>query len=778
MRRMLMAMVLLGGLLFCTGVQAAEYVRQLGPTGLSGFPAATEIRIAKVAKGSPADGLVTTNDVIVGAGGIAFKADARREIADAIDQAETEAAKGVLPLMLKGGKTVNLQLNVLGSYSATAPYRSPKTEALIAQTAERLVKAKGEGNKLHVDLLGLLATGEQKYINYVRDVIHKSEWAKPDIALMDIVEGKRDGGYVGWYWGYNLLLLSEYHLLTGDEYVLPAIKAYAVALAKGQDAGGLWGHRMANVPPQGRLPGYAQINQPSLSCLLGMLLARKCGVKDAELDRAIEKTHTFFASFTGKGELPYGVHNPMTDRFDNNGKCGLAAVVMSVYGDREGAAFFSRLAATSYETLEIGHGGYFFNTTWTPLGAALSGPEVTQQFFHRSRWIRTLARNWEGDFTPDYLLDAGSIGGNSSSGAHLLVDCLARRKLFITGKGADESLWLKGQEAVAAIEVSRIDYKSKSADELIALFGHPLPQVRRSALWTLREHEAKSNFLPRLATMLKQGTKTERLSAIGYFGFGCSNVTALARLDDLGAILRDPKEDPELRAAAAGALAALGKPAYPYYLDMARLIVAEEPGDVFRSVDESVGASMLALCATPFKEGLVTDKPLFYQAALKLVDHKRQSGRTSGLRLLAEVPLEDFHLVADKVKYIIDDRDPTYHSYHNQGPRGAAIDILVALNIQEGLGYLLDTLNQDSGKFAFKIRMLLEVVPKYGSGAKAILPQLKAVKAGKFQAQWDAMIQKIEQAESGKEKLISFEEARQAGMKKPSAIGDPSGETR
>jgi len=750
----------LGCVLASTGVQAADYVRQLGPTGLSGFPTAKEIKISKVAKGSPADGVVAPDEVIVGAGGVAFKADARREIADAIDQAETEAAKGVLPLMLKSGKTVNLQLKVLGSYSATAPYDSPKTEALIAQTAERLVKTKGEGNCLHVDLLGLLATGEPKYVDHVREVIHKSAWAKPDIALMDIVEGKRDGGYVGWYWGYNLLLLAEYHLLTGDKYVLPAIKAYAVALAKGQDAGGLWGHRMANVAPQGRLPGYAQINQPSLTCLLGLLLACNCGVEEPGVKQAIEKAHAFFASFTGKGELPYGVHNPMTGQFNNNGKCGLVALVMSVYGDRDGASFFSRLAATSYDTLEVGHGGYFFNTTWTPLGANLAGPEVTQQFFQRSRWLRTLARNWEGDFTPDNLLDTGSIGGNSGSGAHLLVNCLARRKLFITGKGADERLWLKGQEAVAAIEVSRIDYKGKTADGLIALFGHALPQVRRNAVWALREHEAKNDFIPRLVTMMKNGTKTERLGAIGYFGTGCPNATALARLDDLGAILRDPKEDPELRTAAAGSLAAIGKPACPYYMDMARLIVDEEPGDVFRATDESLGASMLALCATPFKEGLVTDKALFYQAALKLADHKRQSGRTSGMRLLAEVPVGDFHLVADKVKHIIEDKDPTYHSYHNFGPVGVAGEIFAALNIAEGPERLLDALDSKSGKWSFKLKMVMSALPKYGGNAKAVLPRLKAVKGG---PKWDAMVRQIEQAQPASEKPITFEEASQAG---------------
>ena len=265
--------------------------------------------------------------------------------------------------------------------------------------------------------------------------------------------------------------------------------------------------------------------------------------------------------------------------------------------------------------------------------------------------------------------------------------------------------------------------------------------------------------------MMRKGTKTERKSAIGYFGYGCSNATALARLGDLGAILRDPREDPEIRATAASALSFIGEPAYPYYMDMARIVVEDEPGDVFHAVDESVGNSMITLCATPLKAGLVTDKALFYQAALKLVDHKRQSGRTSGLRLLAEVPIEDFHLVAAKVQHIIDDKDPTYHSYHNQGPRGAAIDILVALNIEEGLKYLLDTLELDSGKFGFKIRMLLAVVPKYGGHAKAVLPQLKAIKAGGFQVQWDEMIRKIEQGEPGKEKLLTFEEARQYGLK-------------
>ena len=56
--------------------------------------------------------------------------------------------------------------------------------------------------------------------------------------------------------------------------------------------------------------------------------------------------------------------------------------------------------------------------------------------------------------------------------------------------------------------------------------------------------------------------------------------------------------------------------------------------------------------------------------------------------------------------------------------------------------------------------------------------RVEGIKAGKFQAQWDAMIQKIEQAEPGKEKLITFEEARQYGVKKPGAAGAQLKETK
>ena len=65
--------------------------------------------------------------------------DVRRELALAIDAAESE--KGRLTLTLKGDKTVDLELTVLGRYSKTAPYNCPKSDAIITRAADFLVSS-------------------------------------------------------------------------------------------------------------------------------------------------------------------------------------------------------------------------------------------------------------------------------------------------------------------------------------------------------------------------------------------------------------------------------------------------------------------------------------------------------------------------------------------------------------------------------------------------------------------------------------------------------------
>ena len=768
-KRMGLLLVLTAGVLTGAVVQAASDGHHLGPTGLLGKTSPSSITVTKVGKGSPADGKLKPNDVVVGAGAALFKENARREMAAAIDEAETEKSGGKLTLILKGGKRVDLQLKVLGSYSETAPYNCPKTAAIIARAADILVESgQADAGCLHSGLLGLMATGEKKYIDVVAKTIQTAKWTKPNPDDIEaLLAGDKDMGYVGWYWGYSLITLAEYHMLTGDKSVLPAIRIYATALARGQDAGGLWGHRMATRKRNGRLPGYAQMNQPSLTCFMGMLLATKCGIDDPVLLKGIEKTYAYYVTFIGKGAFNYGVHGPNTRSFNNNGTSATGALCMSFHGNKEGAAFFSRLSATSYDGLETGHASTWFNPFWTPLGANLAGPEVTQQFFRKSLWLQTMYRSWDGSFS---RYGGGSKEG-PQAGAALLAYCLPRKALYITGKHADKSIWLRGEAATEAVELSKVDYASKSADELIALFGDPSPHVRRKVGWDLRSKEKESDFIPRLLKMMKEGSTLERQTAVGYFGWGCPKETALAHLDDVGGVLRNSQEDQWVRATAASVLCLYGEPAQKYYWDMVELAAENKPDDPFGDIDWSVGTSINKTCADPFKAGLIKDKALHYKVALKLADNKRQHVRGNGLRMLAGMPLEDFQLVADKVMHVIGDRDPTYHSYHSPGGTvGAAITILANLGVKEGIQHTLDVLDTDSGKWGFKVRMVTSILPKYGGNARAALEQLKAdprlktIEQGKFAGGWRAMVKAIEEDETPG-KLMTFEEAKNAGKK-------------
>jgi hypothetical protein len=752
----------------CAGTLHARFIehkeRHLGPTGLYGVTSPKDIRITKVEAGSPADGKIKIGDVITGAGGNAFKEQTRKQLAEAIDRAE---ATGALALTLKNGGTVELELPVIGSYAESAPFDCAKTDAIITRAAEHLVKTRNFGRKeMNIGLLGLLATGEKEYIDFVRGEIHAAAWAKPNINLT-LEKYNR----TAWSWGYTNLLLAEYYLLTKDEYVRPALEAYSVAIASGRDAAGLWGHGMATLDlnegkKHGRLPGYAVMNQSSLPCFLSLLLADKAGIRHPEVQQGIAQTHGFYSDFIGKGTLPYGVHDPNTGSYNNNGMSGLAAVAFTMRGDKEGAAFFSRMSLASHQTLETGHTGHFFNQMWTGPGTAVAGPDATTAFFRESRWLHTLNRKWDGGFTYDcsaYPDPIFSYRGLSDTGSHLINHCLGRHALYITGRDADPSLRIPKDEIVGLLGLASLDPTKMSDGELLGQFGHALPKVRRDAVATLRSREHSLD--PQIIQLVGKGDRFERLSAIAYFGPPCAPERTRAAMETLGTLLRDDRESPELRAAAASSLSGIGEDAHPYFNDMLRLVAEDETDDPRGLVDKETGRAMNALCENPYAAGLVTDKKLFYQAARKLLQNPRSDGRSSGTRLVAHMPVEDFHHVGDLLRHIIDDRDRSYHSYHNLGPHTGALGILAQLKIEGGVDAAFRILESDLGKFGFKVRMLMEVLPKYGAAAKPALPKLKEMKiGGRFEKPWRQMLDSIESAD-GPVETIRFEDAMKAGSK-------------
>jgi hypothetical protein len=255
----------------------ANHDWNLGGTGARGWMyseklttvKARQIGITQVAKGTPAEGVLKTGDVILGVGGKPFSYDPRAEFGKALIWAESEAGKGQLKLTRwRAGETAEVIINlpILGTYSPTAPYACEKSERIFAlgceALAEKMASPNYGGNPItrSLNALGLLSSGDPKYLPLIKK---EAEWA---------AEYKVES-FATWWYGYVLLFLAEYVIETGDTSVMPGMKRIAMEAAEGQSNVGSWGHRFAK--PNGLLMGYGMMNAPGVPLTIGLVLARE-----------------------------------------------------------------------------------------------------------------------------------------------------------------------------------------------------------------------------------------------------------------------------------------------------------------------------------------------------------------------------------------------------------------------------------------------------------------------------------------------------------------------
>ena len=144
-----------------------------------------------------------------------------------------------------------------------------------------------------------------------------------------------------------------------------------------------------------------------------------------ELARAIELSARLLRFYIGKGAIPYGDHHPWIETHEDNGKCGMAAVLFNLLGEAKGVEFFSRMSVASHgPERDTGHTGNFFNLLWSIPGVAQSGPNATGAWMQEfGAWYFDLARRWDGTFShqgppePDH----DSYEGWDGTGGYLLA---------------------------------------------------------------------------------------------------------------------------------------------------------------------------------------------------------------------------------------------------------------------------------------------------------------------------------------------------------------------
>jgi hypothetical protein len=712
----------------------ANHDWNLGATGARGWmfsdkltsTDARQICVTKVEPGSPADGVLAVGDVILGVGGRQFSYDPRTEFGKALTAAESEAGGGELSLIRwRASETeeVVVQLPVMGTYSATAPYDCAKSQRILELgckvLAERVADPSYRQNPItrSLNALALLASGREEYLPLVRS---EAQWAAEFSA----------DSFQTWYYGYVMMLLAEYHVASGDDSIMPGLRRLALESARGQSVVGSWGHKFAG--PDGRLQGYGMMNSPGLPLTISLILAREAGVDDPEVSEAIEKSARLIRFYVGKGAVPYGDHHPWIQTHEDNGKCGMAAVMLNLLGEPQGAEFFSRMSVASHgPERDTGHTGNFFNILWSVPGVAQSGPHATGAWMQEfGAWYFDLARRWDGTFLhqgpPETRND--KYAGWDCTGSYLLAYAMPLQKIYLTGKRPSAVPQLEAALAQALIldghgwsnKDRNSFYDRLEVPELLRRLGSWSPVVReRAAMALARRQQAP---LPELIEMLDAPQPESR----------CGACQALAMLGGAAApavpALKDTlrHDDLWLRVKAAEALAAIGQPAMSAVPDLLTML-AKGP-----SATDPRGMEQRYLCFALFNSrgGLLgrslqgVDRQLLLKAVCAGLRNEDGRARGSLGTVYENLSYEEIKPLLPAIHEAIVTPAPSGIMFAS-GIRLAGIDLLAKHRIREGLPLCIEVMEIQKWGKRDRISRCLKALGQYGDAAKPLLPQLR-----------------------------------------------------
>jgi cell wall assembly regulator SMI1 len=442
-----------------------------------------KILVTTVGLRTPADGILKIDDVILGVSAgnndiLPFSSDARKSFGLALGEAEKTGNGGRLNVKYwRAGvtATAQLQLEVMGSYTASAPFEVTKSMTILNNARKKLLNdlvadpnfpnipfRSFAGAVNGLALLSLFPPSDPKYST-------DPDWLKVKIRLKSYAEGLSPAILIPdscdtWSWAYVNIFLSEYYLRTVEDgapnaTVLAGLNKYTVALAAAQSRYGTFGHGGPALAPDGILPGivppYGALNCAGIAANLSIVLGKKAmlaagKVPDEKIISAIDRANKFFGYYVNKGMIPYGEHAPEIKAHSLNGKDQLCAVFFSLQGNHQPEAeYFSRISIAAYGGREEGHNGTGFNYLWEGMGVNVAGPLAVSKYFEKIRWNLDLQRRSDGSFTYDGQETAAFAGSSTGDGSYLglsqyygmnptayyaLTYSLPLKSLYITGK--------------------------------------------------------------------------------------------------------------------------------------------------------------------------------------------------------------------------------------------------------------------------------------------------------------------------------------------------------
>jgi sialate O-acetylesterase len=465
----------------------------LGPVGVKTGPFGPNMGVREVKPGSPAEGKLFEGDVIYSANGKMLGDKAWEVMAAAITHSETIAGKGKLMLGVRRGAKnldVEITLEVMGSYSPTAPYDCPKTEKIISNLEQWLVgHGAGEGF-LNTDAIFMLATGNPELQGHVRRIIY-AQMAKNNVNKP--IDPRNAGK--SWHNSADAFLLGEYYLATGDRNVLPHLKNYCDRLAATQNPLGGWRHNFPGGATYGLIPNAG------LPGVMGMYFAKQAGLDINEESYLLGVKH-FGEKRAETGFLIYGFggcERPIPAPIDPaaiaggklesyNGGLSAAGILMRFAGKHRAAHLCSFISAYAWNNTFGGHGGNFWNNFWTPLGAHAHSREAFIHFWRNHRWYRECNRMFDGSLIQNE-------GGGASAGCGVAL-VAPRQRIQIVGaptspfsvdapdmiKPAREAYWKKDYAGCEKLVDALLASGEVGKDDLptVEYLGRAAREIRQS----------------------------------------------------------------------------------------------------------------------------------------------------------------------------------------------------------------------------------------------------------------------------------------------------------
>ena len=697
-----------------------------------------QILVSHVGTKSPADEVMKVDDVILGAGGKLFTDDARKSIALAIQDAEKDVNQGILKLTRwRAGKTeeVRIKLNVMGTYSETAPYNCQKSKRILDAACKVLEKEPlSDSWSGAVNGLALLATGKPEYLPKLREFARK----------MGPSDLKLPYGKVGAWDGYRGIFLCEYYLCTNDKEVFHAVQEFTLAFAKGQGMYGTFGHGFAALTADGKLhgsiPPYGPVNAAGLAANLAIVMGKKCGVADPEVDAAIERGSKFFGYYVDKGGIPYGEHEPWPYH-ENNGKNSMTAMLFGLQGNRnKDAQFFAKMATAGYSNREYGHTGQGFSYLWGALGAGVGGPAAAAAFFKEASWHFDLERRCDGAFVYDggeqygggkthdnTYFGKSSYSGLSPTASYVLTYSLPLKTLCITGKNAAPANLLDKPMVAQAIASGRFNLERKklTPQQLVAAFGDWSPVARGWAAEELAKRPEAKAMVPELIKMAEGSDAHARQGA-------CETLGHLKSVEALPVFVRLlSHEDRWLRFKAAAAIRGMGGEAKPGIADTLKALVkTAEPLQPINWADPiqlTHGQLAWALFGGPLADTLKNTDPQLVYPAIRVVSTNADGMARMRLKGYFEnkLTVEDVQALAPAIFAAVKNPSPADKMFSNEIRMGG-FKALTKYHFKEGLEAGVEFAKTQGGHGSeSRTGVIMKEIIGYGSAARAVLPQLK-----------------------------------------------------